>query len=571
MVERWQTDSSLNTKLTARVADLEQRFTQTSVLPLLLARDPRLTEALRDQTGIDKLNHLLALTVKESEVSVAFVMNTAGTTIASSNFDTNVSFIGKNYAFRPYFANAMKGMRSTYFAVGATTGIPGYFISEPVRINDTVGGVVVIKLEPRELPFSWADEQTVTVLTDELGVPILSTNAEFLYRTTRKLNDTEFSQISEERRYPVSTDTGLQVVNSRLWTLESAEWPGRYRATSVLLSIEPWTLTVLTPFRSMVNRAVRNIAAVLGLITIAWLLYYAYRQQKVLAIERGRTAAKLEQLVEEKTRDLKQAQNALIAESNFSMLGKMSAAINHEINQPLASMRFDLATLRQILTNTNTPVATSSAEDSDAQSVVVNLDRTAKRIARVIETLRVLPKQQKSTFTPVDIHSVIEQSVDTVITDRKQLSQHLNLNLGDLERGSHVVHGNSVLLRQALLNLLYNALDALVHTDGEQYADILASIEGDNIKIDVRDSGNGIDPLVKAVLFEPFESSSGKAEGLGLGLTLARQIASLHGGDVSCDRVDGSDVLLQQGGELTVFSLTLPLASMPQAKYDEAV
>lgn len=559
-MEHWQTNKSLSIKRSARAADLEQRFTQSSVLPSLLAKDPRVINALSfdSEEHINDVNELLKFSVENSEVAIAFLMNSSGLTVASSNFSDDVSFVGNNYGFRPYFVNAMKGERATFFAVGATTGIPGYFISEPVISTSATKGVLVVKLEPRELPLSWTEDDTFTVVSDELGVPILSTETSLLYQPTRELSALELSQISAEKRYQLTGANRLTAVSPKKWRFNTDSKNVTYIASSQLLSIEPWTLTVLTRPHDILNRSLRNIAAVLGVTTIAALLLHAYQQQKLVATERGKTAELLEQLVEDKTRELKKAQNALIAESNFSMLGKMSAAINHEINQPLASMRFDLATLRQIITRENSVSIKENKGDYDAKAVVVNLDRTAKRISRVIETLRVLPQQQKSDFTPVNMYMVLKQSIDTVKADRKQMSQYLSVDLNDLQTHRRFVHGNSVLLMQAVLNLLYNALDALVNTEGAPYADVGVHVRDKSLSIDVRDSGAGIDPLVASVLFEPFESSSTKSEGLGLGLTLARQIVSLHGGTIVCARIDINEDLLESR-QLTVFTITLPL------------
>lgn len=559
--EYWHTDRVLQEKLSARATDLEQRFNQSSILPSLLASDPRIKILLSDQSDekVVGVSELLELTVNNSEVAVAFLMDSTGLTIASSNYAQPVSFIGKNYGFRPYFFNSMKGERSTFFAVGATTGIPGYFISEPVKDNEAVVGVVVVKLEPKQLPLSWTEDDSVTVVTDELGVIILSTESDFLYKASRSLNEAELEQIATERRYEVSESNKMHAISIRHWEYLNASDSSRFRVFSGSLDIEPWMLTVLTPMQGIFNRMFRNIIFMLGALSLVGLSFHAYRQQRLLAIERDRTAKRLEHIVEERTRELKEAQSALITESNFSMLGKMSAAINHEINQPLASMRFDLATLRQILEKNSGPARATGnyAEDYDAESIVVDLDRTAKRIARVIETLRVLPKQQKANFLPVDMNSVMQQSIETIRDDRRQLSKYLYVEPLRNTEERYYVSGQSVLLQQAILNLLYNALDALVDVANNEipYADIQLRMVGKGLEITVRDNGPGIDPLVEPVLFEPFESTSIGSEGLGLGLTLARQIITWHGGTITCSRIsyEGTTQMF------TVFTIALPL------------
>jgi len=296
------------------------------------------------------------------------------------------------------------------------------------------------------------------------------------------------------------------------------------------------------------------------------LLWHAYRQQVRLAQERAKLTLRLEELVEEKTRELEGAQHALIAESNFAMLGKMSAAINHEINQPLASLRLNLATLRHLIENKGTGVDTMAATsvkgsstvtgDDTVQSTVIDLDRTAKRISRVIETLRALPQQHKSGFVPIDMLNVLEETVSTLKFDRKLLSTYLLFDFSKLQNNNYFVLGQHILLQQALLNILYNAMDALALVDAP-FAEINVKVSAGVMLIEVRDNGPGVDPHMETAMFEPFESAPDKVSGMGIGLTLARQIITDHGGSLTYHRDTAGSRSAPSG--LTVFSMTLPL------------
>jgi len=290
-----------------------------------------------------------------------------------------------------------------------------------------------------------------------------------------------------------------------------------------------------------------------------------YRQRRQLAQARAEQAKKLELLVQERTRALEDAQQALIAESNFSMLGRMSAAINHEINQPLASLRLNIATLRRIIDRQENP-------DNDIQEIVVESDRTTKRIARVIETLRSFARQSRSGFESVDMQAIASDAVETVKRERplaKNALFYKNDNMPD-ER-NHIdndhrlnsdkrlcstradVAGNEVLLQQAVLNLLYNAHDAVVAIEtNAPHVEVEVKRQGSSVDLIVSDNGHGISAEMRERLFKPFESDSGNSGGLGLGLTLAEQIAKDHNGSLVCADADG-------GG--CVFTLTLPALS----------
>jgi len=136
--EGWRVDQLQEQQLDAHVTDLAQMFRHFAVLPAILATDPRLGIALTepdDDKRLQKANdvsHVLRMVTDRSDAAFAFVIDTSGYTIAASNFEQRISFVGKNYGFRPYFSKAMSGNSATYFAVGATTGVPGYFVSEPI-------------------------------------------------------------------------------------------------------------------------------------------------------------------------------------------------------------------------------------------------------------------------------------------------------------------------------------------------------------------------------------------------------------------------------------------------------
>ena len=575
-IEAWRIGHHQQPQLQANAADLRQLIRQFAVLPAIMASDLRLSAALASQGStsntatVAQANKVLRMATDRSDAAFAFLMDTSGMTIAASNFAQQVSFVGRNYGFRPYFTKAMSGKKASYFAVGATTGIPGYFVSEPVKIDGEILGVIAVKLEPQKLPLSWNNGSEIALVTDDLGVAILSTDEQLLYNRSTELDAEAMRLINEERRYSVVTSSYLDTTNQSKWRLLSEKGKSieSYQVSTVPVGIEPWSLSLLTPMRVIYMNALQQLLVLAGVLTLVGLLWHAYRQQVRLAQERAKLADRLEQLVDEKTRELKGAQQALIAESNYSMLGKMSAAINHEINQPLASLRLNLATLRQLIENPNSnrkflESASSSAsavgsgrEEDSIQSTVIDLDRTAKRITRVIETLRALPQQNRSGFVPIDVHQLVHDTVNSLKADRKLLSKYLNLELSPIRPGYSHLLGQRVLLQQALLNVLYNALDAVAMVD-TPYVELRVLMLAEKVSIEVRDNGAGVSPGMESALFEPFESAPEKVSGMGIGLTLARQIINDHGGTLSYHRE--SEPINSTHDGLTVFVITLPV------------
>ena len=110
------------------VAELEK----FSHLTFVLSRDPFVIGTAK---GGDRsiLNQRLEQFADEAGVFAIYLMDPTGLTIAASNHDHPVTYVGQNYGFRPYFQEAFGGTQSQYYAIGATTGLPGYFIADPVR------------------------------------------------------------------------------------------------------------------------------------------------------------------------------------------------------------------------------------------------------------------------------------------------------------------------------------------------------------------------------------------------------------------------------------------------------
>ncbi len=581
--EGWRVDRSQQQQLQANATDLKQLLRQFAVLPAILASDPRLSAALLPPNAessthlTDSANKLLRVATDRSDAAFAFLMDSTGLTVAASNFEHRLSFVGKNYGFRPYFTKAMGGSSATYFAVGATTGIAGYFVSEPIVQNGEILGVIAVKLEPQQLPVSWNTENNIALVTDELGVAILSTDQRLLYNRTKELSNNALRLIDEERRYSIARDTYLdtQNYNRWRWLSEQGNSFAAYRVGTIPIEVEPWSLSLLTPVRDIHVKVIRNLVVLLGVALLLGLLWHVYRQQVHLARERAKLTDRLEQLVQEKTQELESAQQALIAESNYAMLGKMSAAINHEINQPLASLRLNLATLRQLIENAEKShrgsaenmqttsnmhalehYAGTDLEQDSVQSTVIDLDRTAKRIGRVIETLRALPQQNRSGFVPVDVYALIGESVSNLKADRKSLSRFLTVDLPSDEVPAPSVLGQPILLQQALLNILYNALDAVANVE-KPFVELSVSLISEQVIMEVYDNGAGVSPSMESALFEPFESAPEKVSGMGIGLTLARQIINDHGGSLTYHRK--SRPLHYAPDGLTVFVITLPM------------
>lgn len=520
-----------------QLVELDRQLNQFSFIPKLLASDVEIRRALLagDDESLLAANQRLHRTQQDSGLDFAFLLDRRGVTIASSNWADAVSFVGVDYSFRPYFRNAIDGQSATFFAVGVTTGIPGYFIAEPVSAGGKPIGVVVAKVALGVLVESWSQLPYESLVSDDFGTIVLSTRPDLLYTPTVPLSASQIMQLQRERRYELRAPRLEPVPGAAdRRRLKTPSGSTLYLSYASSLSTEPWHLTSLVSRRSVQHRALLLFSALLAAMLIAYLFLRLFQQQQQLVAAEKRNSQELEEQVLRRTRELEAAQKRLISEANFAMLGRMSAAINHEINQPLASLRLNLASLR-------TMMETPDADRDEIEQIVVDSDRTTKRIGRVISSLRSIARNSNAHFETVDLQGLLEETRKTVIRERPTLSAHVVFDPG---AAPVPVSGDEVLIQQTLLNLLYNAFDAVLGVEQPQIQ-VRLRLEPDDdtgksdsrapqgwAVVSVSDNGSGVSPALVETLFEPFSTSRQHSDGLGLGLTIARQIAEDHGGEL---------------------------------------
>jgi C4-dicarboxylate-specific signal transduction histidine kinase len=138
------------------------------------------------------------------DTEVCYLMTGEGDTIASSNRNASDSFVGKNFDFRPYFQQAIRGTPATYLALGTTSGRRGAYYSHPIpgKEPDSFDGVVVIKasIELAEKELVAAPDEIVLV-TDPQGIVFISNRQNWLYHSLRKLTPDQKSKIEDSIQF----------------------------------------------------------------------------------------------------------------------------------------------------------------------------------------------------------------------------------------------------------------------------------------------------------------------------------------------------------------------------------
>lgn len=206
--------------------------------------------------------------------------------------------------------------------------------------------------------------------------------------------------------------------------------------------------------------------------------------------------------------------------ARVAVLGQLSGALAHELNQPLASIAHNAQAARQLLTY--------DAPDRDELNAILR-DITAEdqRAAQVIRRLRALLKRGETRLQPLDTGELVSDVLE--LAHAELIARRVTAS-AVVAPDPPPVLGDRVQLQQVLLNLILNACEAMSDTAvRERRLELIVTTEArHHVRFSVRDSGTGIPTMLIDRLFEPFVTT--KREGLGLGLSISRTIVAAHGG-----------------------------------------
>ncbi|CAD5198191.1 sensor histidine kinase [Pseudomonas sp. FEN] len=536
------------TQLTLYANALHTLIERYRALPAVLALDPQLRAALSgpiDATQQDALNRKLERINGAARSSTLQLLDRNGLSVAASNWRLPSSYVGHNYGFRPYFSQARVDGSGHFYAVGVTSGIPGYFLASAVTgDNGEFLGAMVVKLEFPELEHEWSKGNDTLLVSDARDIVFIANQPGWRYRLLRPLHDTDRSEIGSTRQYDKQSLSpldyrALQVFdeNSYLTRVDGPDGSADYLWESLALPPENWTLHLLRkPQMAAEERRNAGLAgAGLWLALVFLLLFLSQRWR--LARLRQRSREELERLVEERTRDLRTAQDGLVQSAKLAALGQMSAALAHEINQPLTAQRMQLATLRLLLDHGRIDAAYQALEP---------LDQMLSRMAALTGHLKTYARQSPSGLRePLDLAGVVDQALQ--LLDPRLRADAVSSVL-HLARPAWV-RGDAIRLEQVLINLLRNALDAM-HDKPLKRLEIRIEARPPSWLLTVGDSGGGIAEEHLAKVFDPFFTTKPVGEGLGLGLAVSYAIVHELDGRLSVEN--------RHGG--AYFSLTLPIA-----------
>ncbi|EPO6695075.1 two-component system sensor histidine kinase DctB [Pseudomonas aeruginosa] len=516
------------------VANLLGTLRRYEELPQILGGLPVLRQALQ-QPGdplLQKIaNEALADIRRRTGADVIYLLQPDGTTQVASNWAQADSFVHRNFAFRPYYREAMQGRLARFFGLGTTSIKRGYYFASAVKEGSRIIGVLVVKVDLEHIERLWGNSPEQLLVIDNYGVVILSSREDWRFHASRPLSAAERDEIHANIPYPVQDPKPLR--------LQQSAWLSQSRT----LPETGWTVSIYAP-RTLIERPVRSVLLIGGATLLALLLlltlltlsrrHYldrialeaeAKRQLEERVLERTRELenanAQLQQEVHEREqaqRELMRAQDEVVQAGKLTALGTMSASISHELNQPLAAIRSYADNARVLLDHQRT---------EDARGNLEQISDLTTRMASIIAHLKAYARGARRAPENVQLQPAIEDALSMVASRRRAMNVEL---LRDVPDAPLWVQAGETRLRQILGNLLTNALDALAEKAPPRRLWVIASQDQHGVTLTLRDNGPGFSEDAPAHAHEPFFTTKTTAKGLGLGLAICDNLLRALGG-----------------------------------------
>ncbi|HEX8611329.1 MAG TPA: ATP-binding protein [Telluria sp.] len=543
--------------------ELESALDKFETLPYVVGLQENVAALLMqpgEQARIERVNRSFQAIARQSRVGAIYLMDRGGNTLAASNWDVPLTFVGRNFAYRPYFREALAGRAGRFYGIGSATSEPGYFIAQPVMHGATVLGVVAVKISLDEFERNWAGLDDTIVLADRADVVFLSNRGQWKYRSLQALSASTQRELASTDQY---ARRAIAPIDDRLpahaarqigplhWQLMLFPAQGRVRPIAAL-----WAL----------GAALVAASAILA----AWASYQRRRrleERQAANAALQRAAGELDLRLAERTALLRQAnadlearyatlketehvlrstQDQLVQAGKLAMLGQMAAGVTHELNQPLAAIRAFADNARTFL---------ERGQQDQASANLTHISDASARMGAIIGQLKGFARRSDAVAT-VDIAQSLAASAFLLQGEFKRLGVALALPAPMSPPMPLSVTGDAVRIEQVFINLLRNALDAVDEAEVREVSVTLAQIDGYAV-VRIADSGPGISDSVAAHLFEPFFTTKPSGKGLGLGLAISSSIVQAMNG-----QLEGSN---RPGGGAQ-FEVRLPL---PDRENDE--
>jgi len=248
--------------------------------------------------------------------------------------------------------------------------------------------------------------------------------------------------------------------------------------------------------------------------------------------------------------ELEVARARAVASDRLSALGMMAGNIAHEVNNPLAIIHASASDLLEMA-----EAGQVSIEDLEKASTRIKL--TADRISKIVKSLCEIAREGSGDpFQRACVAEIVDHALE--LCKERFRAHSVRLDTPRVDAGLRIMC-REVQIAQVLLNLLQNALDAVIEVEGDRWVRLEVSSDGQSVVFAVTDSGRGVSSKIKGRIMEPFFTTKPVGKGTGLGLSLSTAIVEEHGGELK----------LSESEIHTCFSFSLPLSKEAENATEE--
>jgi two-component system C4-dicarboxylate transport sensor histidine kinase DctB len=509
---------------------------RNSVVPLLLARDPLLISSLNTSEYSVTSQRIMSAQAEIGAASI-ILLDVTGRVVAA----TDRMQITANQSQRPAFVDAVRSKDTVFTLSEGSTGAYDFSYSRAVLSEGRVVGVIIVGVELAKF------ERVLSGIAD--AVALIDSENKVILSTEPRWRGKPLGEALTEPPAANALERALQATSD--WTRPS---PDAYVGGEAVIRNEAripfrgWRLVSFTTYASIRDQVNAVLALeIMGFAVLLALIFYILsRRARRQSAAFRRESAELRQLNarlkreiaerEKVEKDLAVAEQTLTQSSKLAALGEMSAAVSHELNQPLAAMKTYLAGAQLLLQRKRPEEALSSFQ---------RIDDLIERMGAITRQLKSYARKGGEALEPVDFRLCLSSALSMMEPTLRTRVVKIARNVPKVPV---MVQADRVRLEQVIINLLRNALDATKDVTMPQI-DITLSA-GETAALAVRDNGHGIVDLDN--LFEPFYTTKKPGEGVGLGLAISSGIVKDFGGRLTARNAAG-------GG--AVFEVQLPILS----------
>lgn len=544
---------------------LDSELAKFKQVPAILSHDPRILGYFSKQTTAQQLNLLLEDWASQSLADTIYIHDDSGTVVASSNYQDPKTFVGENFAFRPYFSQALNGDKSQFVGLGARSNVRGYFLSSPLYVAEEIVGVLTVKVSLENIEAILTSDGFDIVVLDNNQVVFLSSQTQWLYHSLKPLSAFQQQQIAQQRQYGLDKITLIDdflALSQPVSELPSEQLSqmGGFNVYPAAIRSQQYQVVALKGLDTELKKVMQIDAIFLVIYSLVLLIAWSWRQTYKAKVALTTLNHKLEETVNKRTlylqqsnqqlqqtihqyqesqSKLKQTEQELTQTAKLAVLGELSASINHEINQPLAALRTYSENSLKLLEMGRTEMVKGNLD----KMLALNMSIT-DIIARLKVFTRKVTKQENHT---ANLHQAVNNA--TGILSALLIKQGITLRMTSIRDDIQIsIHPTE--LEQVLVNLIHNAAQALNQQPSPQIG-LEWRLESQTCVLDIWDNGVGLPESKLSHLFDPFFTT--KPEGLGLGLSISKRIIEAYHGSITA-------ALREPCG--MVFSLRIPLQTV---------